>query len=117
MLANLFSPYSAAIGDPERESFEELLRRPNLRIERIVSMGQSSSPGFWYDQPHGEWVVLLQGSAGLSFEHEQTERVLRPGDFVDIPPHCRHRVEWTDRDTPTIWLAVHYGTLDENAVT
>ena len=109
MLTNLYKQYPAAADKAECETFEDLLLRPDLRIERIISTGQSSPPGFWYCQTHGEWVVLLKGSAGLLFEHEQAERVLNPGDFVDIPAHCRHRVEWTDRHTPTIWLAIHYG--------
>jgi len=85
----------------------ELLSRPGLRIERIVSRGQASLPGFWYDQPQGEWVLVLQGEARLAFEGEPESRLLRPGDCVDIAPHCRHRVESTA--TPTVWLAVHYG--------
>lgn len=113
MLTNLFRHYPSAVDKAEHETFEDLLRRPNLRIERIISTGQASPPDFWYCQPHGEWVVLLKGSAGLLFEHEQTERVLRPGDFIDIPPHCRHRVAWTDGDMPTVWLAVHYDAVDE----
>lgn len=115
MFTNLFAQYPAAVGKAESEAFEDLLRRPNLRIERIVSTGQASPPGFWYCQPHGEWVVLLKGSAGLRFEHEQAERVLHPGDFVDIPAQCRHRVAWTDATMPTVWLAVHYGITDEDA--
>lgn len=106
MSGNLF----AGIGGEKRE--EELLttlaERPGLRIERIVSTGQASPPGFWYDQDWGEWVVLLSGAARLRFAEEDEARCLAPGDWVDIPPHCRHRVEWTDPDQPTVWLAVHY---------
>ena len=90
------------------EEFRELLARPGLRIERIVSTGQASPPGFWYDQADGEWVLLLQGAAGLRFADEAAPRALAPGDFVDIAPHRRHRVEWTLPDQPTIWLAIHY---------
>jgi cupin 2 domain-containing protein len=115
MLTNLFAQYPDIVDKGAGESFEDLLHRPNVRIERIVSTGQASPPGFWYCQPQGEWVVLLKGAARLRFEHEQAERVLQPGDFVDIPAHCRHRVEWTDPATPTVWLAVHYGPTDENA--
>jgi cupin 2 domain-containing protein len=32
---------------------------------------------------------------------------LGPGDFVYIPAHQRHRVEWSDPQQATIWLAVH----------
>ncbi|MGA8173001.1 MAG: cupin, partial [Methylocystis sp.] len=61
------------------------------RIERIVSTGQASPPGFWYDQNATEWVFLISGSAGLLFEGESEPRVLRPGGYVEIPPHARHR--------------------------
>ncbi|MFQ6575849.1 cupin domain-containing protein [Pseudomonas sp. UM16] len=108
MINNLFSAVSAAAA---QEHFDELLRRPGLRIERIVSQGQASPTGFWYDQPQGEWVVLLSGSAGLRLAHEPSERVLSPGDFVEIPAHCRHRVEWTDTSAPTVWLAVHFDAV------
>lgn len=90
------------------EHFEKLLTRPGLRIERIVSSGQASAPGFWYDQAEGEWLVVLSGSAGLRLEHEAQERVLRVGDYLDIPAHCRHRVEWTEAGVSTVWLAVFY---------
>ncbi|MNJ73825.1 Cupin domain protein [compost metagenome] len=53
-------------------------------------------------------MLLLSGSAGLRLEHESAERVLRPGDFVEIPAHCKHRVEWTDSQQATVWLAVHF---------
>ncbi|RRV49730.1 cupin [Pseudomonas sp. p106] len=93
---------------PER--VDDLLQRPGLRIERIVSSGQCSPPGFWYDQPEGEWIVLLSGSAGLRLEHEPYTRLLAPGDCLDIPAHCRHRVEWTALGTHTVWLAVFYSS-------
>ena len=90
------------------EQISELLSRRGLRIERIVSTGQCSPPGFWYDQPDGEWVLLLRGAARLRFADDTEARELRPGDFVDIAPHRRHRVDWTDPDQPTVWLAIHY---------
>jgi cupin 2 domain-containing protein len=104
-LSNLFDELSSAAG---AEQFVELLVRPGLRVERIVSAGQASPPGLWYDQPEGEWLVLLQGAAALAFEGEQAPCLLKVGDFVDIAPHRRHRVEWTDPSGSTIWLAVHY---------
>jgi len=108
-IANLFGdlPTRAA-----SEQFVELLSRPGLRIERIVSGGQASPPNFWYDQPQGEWLVVLQGEARLVFEGETASRLLRPGDFIDIAPNRRHRVEWTHPEVPTIWLAVHYAPID-----
>jgi cupin 2 domain-containing protein len=88
------------------EISETLLAAPGLRIERIVSHGQASPPGFWYDQVEAEWVLLLAGAARLRFADEAEDRALQPGDQIDIAPHRRHRVEWTDPDRPTIWLAV-----------
>jgi cupin 2 domain-containing protein len=88
------------------EEVGELLAAENLKIERIVSTGQASPPGFWYDQPWAEWVVVLSGAAGLLIEGDAEVRTLQKGDHAHIPAHRRHRVEWTDN--PTIWLAVHY---------
>lgn len=96
---------------PERLDAEQmvtLLAGDNLRIERIVSTGQASPPGFWYDQDWAEWVLVLAGSAGVLFEGETELRVLEPGDYLLVPAHRRHRVAWTDAQRPTVWLAVHY---------
>ncbi|MFH1043654.1 MAG: cupin domain-containing protein [Pseudomonadota bacterium] len=98
--------FAALPSGTQAEQFVELLSRPGLRIERIVSTGQASPPGFWYDQPQGEWVFVLEGEARLALEDEPAPRLLKKGDFVDIAPHRRHRVESTA--TPTVWLAVHY---------
>ena len=87
---------------------EALFARPGLRLERIVSLGQASPPGFWYDQPEGEWVLLLAGAARLRFADETEVRLVGPGDWLDIAPHRRHRVDWTDPESPTLWLAVSY---------
>jgi len=91
----------------DAEQIVTLVANENLRIERIVSTGQASPPGFWYDQPWAEWVLVLAGSAGLLFEDEAEPRVPRAGDYLPIPAHRRHRVAWTDTE-PTVWLAVHY---------
>ncbi|MGH6853017.1 MAG: cupin domain-containing protein [Methylocella sp.] len=100
--------FDGAQGDARQEIVARLVDSPNLKIERIVSLGQASPPGFWYDQPWAEWVAVLAGSAGLRFEGEAEVRVLRPGDYILIPARVRHRVEWTGKDRATIWLAVHY---------
>jgi cupin 2 domain-containing protein len=89
------------------ETFEELLSEGNLRIERIVSMGQCSVPGFWYDQDHNEWVIVLRGAARLRLEPDEVVEMVA-GSYVKIPAHKRHRVEWTDPNQPTVWLAIHY---------
>ena len=95
--------------DVSREHFETLLECANFKLERIVSFGQPTAQGEWYDQDHGEWVVLLKGSAGLLLEGEEEVRQLMPGDYLYLPAHLRHRVEWTQAEGETIWLALHGG--------
>jgi cupin 2 domain-containing protein len=109
-LAGLFAelPSTAAVD----EQFREILQKPGLRIERIVSSGQCSPEGFWYDQPDGEWVLVLQGEAKLRFADEAEARHLTAGDFIDIAPHRKHRVDWTPTGQLTVWLAVHYAERD-----
>lgn len=102
---NLLSPLPDAAAT---EPVDTLLTRSGLRIERIVSHGQASPPGFWYDQAEGEWVLLVTGAARLRFADEIEARSLGPGDWVDIAPHRRHRIDWTDPAIPTVWLAVFY---------
>ena len=89
------------------ELFSELFSGKSVRIERIVSTGQFTPVDKPYDQEQDEWVLLVAGSAGLWIEGEG-ERDLRPGDYVLIPPHSLHRVTWTAKDEPTVWLAVHF---------
>jgi cupin 2 domain-containing protein len=91
-----------------REQVTTLASAPGIRIERIVSRGQASAPDFWYDQPQAEWVIVLAGAATVTFEGEAAVR-LAAGDYVHIPAHRRHRVDWTDPAQATVWLAVHYG--------
>lgn len=88
------------------ERFDTLFSRSGARIERIVSTGQRSAPGFWYCQDSLEWVALLRGEAELRFEDEGTPRRLSPGDWVLIEPGRRHRVEATSMEPPAVWLAV-----------
>ncbi len=102
-MTNLFAGIPTRLPD---ELLETLVESPHVRIERIVSLGQASPDGFWFDQPHREWVVVLRGAAKLRFEDRTVE--MRAGDWIDIPAHARHRVEWTTPDEPTVWLAVHY---------
>ncbi|HEY1504434.1 MAG TPA: cupin domain-containing protein [Stellaceae bacterium] len=103
--ANLFANLAASHA---AEQFTDLLATPGLRLERIVSLGQATPPGEWLDQDQAEWVILLRGAATLLFEGESSARDLTPGDYAIIPAHCRHRVEWTAPEEPTIWLALHY---------
>jgi cupin 2 domain-containing protein len=106
MTANLYTDFPA---DLPSELVTILIDAANVRIERIVSHGHATSEAFWYDQDQHEWVVILKGAARLRFEDEEKAFEMQPGDFVNIPAHKKHRVEWTAPDEPTIWLAVHYG--------
>ena len=100
--------YTAVPQSSPEEIFETLIDSGKVRIERIISDSNRSPEGFWYDQEESEWVMVLCGTAGLRFEGDQEILVLRPGDWVDIPAHLRHRVEWTDPGRKTVWLAVFY---------
>lgn len=109
MTQNLFSDLPA-LGAAE-EQFSTLLAEPGLIVKRIVSTGQTSPPGFWYEQAEAEWVLLLSGEATLRFEDETEPRRLLAGSFIDIAPKRRHRVEWTAPDSQTVWLAIHRPAL------
>lgn len=111
---NLFAGLPA--GPLADERFDTLLTRPGLRIERIVSTGQASPPGFWYEQDDAEWVVLLTGDAAVRFADEAVARELRPGDWLCIPQRRRHRVERTSTEPPAVWLALHFAEDEVSAV-
>lgn len=99
---------SASAAPAAGESIETLISREGLRLERIVSRGDASPPGFWYDQDEHEWVLLVSGRARLQFDSEPAMLELEPGDWVQIPARARHRVAWTDPRQPTVWLALYY---------
>ena len=103
MKANLFAELPTEL--PE-ELFTTLVAASDVRIERIVSQGHASPADFWYDQPQDEWVMVLKGAARLRFEDQSIE--LKPGDFLTIAAHRKHRVEWTTDAEPTVWLTVHW---------
>ncbi len=90
---------------PSEEVFTDLVRARGFRIERIVSKGQTTPAGEWYDQDLDEWVVLIQGEAALEYENGDVKQLIA-GDHVLIPAHVRHRVVFTSEDPPCIWIAV-----------
>ena len=94
--------------DLPEELFTPLLKASSVRIERIVSHGHASPPGFWYDQDDSEWVLVVEGSATIEFEDQPEPVELRRGSYLNIPAHARHRVAWTDPSKKTVWLAIHY---------
>jgi cupin 2 domain-containing protein len=101
---NVFSGLNSAA---EEEYFTELLRGRDFRLERIVSTGQATPSGEWYDQDWDEWVILLGGAATLEFSGDPRLYPLAPGDYLFIPAHCRHRVAWTAPGQASVWLALH----------
>lgn len=106
---NILADLPPAIPD---EDIETLVDASSVRIERIVSCGQSTPAGQWFDQARDEWVLVLSGSAELLFEGSAAARRMTAGDAVLIPAGCRHRVSWTDPALKTVWLAVHFTPAD-----
>ena len=102
---NLLAPLAT---QPPDEVTHELLQGGPFCLKKIVSTGQATPPGEWYDQETDEWVLLLAGAAELRFEDEASPCVLQPGDAIQIAAHRRHRVAWTDPNQETIWLTLHY---------
>jgi cupin 2 domain-containing protein len=90
------------------EIFDTILSSAGCEIKRIISKGNQSPSDYWYDQVKNEWVMVLKGAAELKFKENGKTVKMMPGDYVYIPPHCKHRVEWTDPDVETIWLAVYF---------
>lgn len=91
---------------PNQEIFEQIISNDKILIERIISTGQITPAGQWYDQEKDEWVILLQGEAILSY-FDGSNITLKSGDYVFIPAHQKHRVEYTSIEPPCIWLAIH----------
>ena len=104
-ISNIFSNIPSNIS---QEIFETIITTDELKIERIISKGHVSPKDFWYDQSDSEWVMVLQGRAKLRFRENGEVIELSPGDHLNIPPHVKHRVEWTDPNQETTWLVVYY---------
>ena len=102
---NLFADLPTDLTEELVEVFAE---NKHVRIARIVSTGHASPDGFWYDQEEAEWVIVLKGEAKLLFEGDEQPIHMKMGDYINIPAHRKHRVEWTTPDEPTVWLAVFY---------
>ena len=98
--------YELTQGLNHLEIFEQIVSGKNIQIERIVSTGQTTTSGQWYDQELDEWVILLQGEAELAYA-DNTRIKLKAGNYLLIPAHTKHRVEYTSIEPPCIWLAVH----------
>jgi cupin 2 domain-containing protein len=103
-IRNILSDLPSALNG---EVFDTIINSTSVRIERIVSNGQATPEGHWYDQTHDEWVLVLTGGAELLLDDGQAAHRLTAGDHILIPAGCRHRVVWTDTAEKTVWLAIH----------
>lgn len=101
----LAKDFFAVTPSNDNEVVDILLQSDSCRIQRIVSCGQSSPLGFWYDQDEDEWLILLQGKAGLLMEGGQ-EISLSSGQHLFLPAHQKHRLQFTSTEPPCIWLCV-----------
>ena len=106
-MENIFKDIPSELPD---EFIEKIAgdEKTGISIERIISHGHASPPGFWYDQDKNEFVILLKGKAALLFKESDKLIEMSQGDYIDIPAHTLHRVEWTSKDEDTLWLTVHY---------
>lgn len=102
---NLFSFFHT---DTDGEKTDVLYGDSSVRIERIVSSGQVSPDGFWYDQDEDEWVTVLQGEGRIQYPDGEEVRLLQ-GDYLLLPAGKRHRVSYTSTTPPCIWLCVFSG--------
>lgn len=92
----------------EEEVFENLLNTEHFKMERILSKGHKTPQGEWYDQDQNEWVLLLKGAARIKIAEQAELILLKAGDYLLIPAHQKHRVEWTAEEEVTVWLALFY---------
>ncbi|MEK6888897.1 MAG: cupin domain-containing protein [Nanoarchaeota archaeon] len=99
--------FSKEPSDKSKEIFETIIQSKNCKIERIISHGQETTKGKWYNQEENEFVIVLKGNAKILFENKETI-ALKEGDYIDIPKNIKHRVEETSDKEGTIWLAVFY---------
>ena len=93
---------------PGEESTRVLASAETWRLLLIASNGYLSPHDEWMDQSDHEWVLVLRGSACVALQNPDRIVDLSPGDHLLIPPHQRHRVERTDPDPGTLWLALHW---------
>lgn len=102
---NLFASDGLTISQ-DKEYTESFIKREHLSLERIISKGHITPPGYWYDQDQDEWVVLLKGRASIEFENRHVIH-LEEGDYLMLQAGLKHRVIYTSKDPPCIWLALH----------
>ena len=101
-----YNIFEQIIVDKSEEKFFEIFKNEKIKIEKIVSNGQTSPENFWYEQEENEFVLFLEGFAIVEFEDFEME--LKKGDCLNIKAMQKHRVKFTSLNEPTIWFAVFY---------
>ena len=90
------------------ESERTLISGERWWLHLILSNAFQTPKGEWLVQEETEWVLLLRGSAELRLQ-DPAERIdLSVGDPVLIESHRPHRVERTDPEPGTLWLALYW---------
>jgi cupin 2 domain-containing protein len=104
MVKNIFE----LIPEDFKEEITNLLfSSEKFRIERIVSKGHTSPKEGWFDQDENEWLILVDGFAGITFE-DTSEILLNKGDYLFIPAHKKHKVTFTTKRRNSVWLAIFF---------
>ena len=101
-----YNIFEEIIIDKNEEKFFEIFKNETIKIEKIVSNGQTSPKNFWYEQEENEFILVLEGFAILEFEDKEIE--LKKGDCLNIKAMQKHRVKFTSLTESTIWFAVFY---------
>ena len=101
-----YNIFEQIIVDKSEEKFFEIFKNEKIKIEKIVSNGQTSPDNFWYEQKENEFVLLLEGFAIVEFEDFEME--LKKGDCLNIKAMQKHRVKFTSLNETTVWFAVFY---------
>ena len=91
----------------EPEIFDVILKSENIKIQRIISNGNTGPKDGWYDQDFDELVFLMKGQAVLEFEDRPLIRLFE-GDYLFIPAHVLHRVKQTSTIPHCVWLAIYF---------
>ena len=95
-----------------REIFEAIASgEGEFKVERIISTGQVTPNEEVYDQDKDELVFLVEGEARLLFVEDDREIILNKGSYVFIKAHCKHKVTYTSKEPPCVWIAIH-GSLN-----
>ena len=94
--------------EPGAELKRQLAAGDGWTLMLINSNAFTSPEGEWFDQAASEWVLVLRGSARLRLCSPDRRLDLSAGDHLMIPPHQRHRLDRTDPDPGTLWLALHW---------